>query len=74
MLGPKLVSKKIYVKKNVGSQIIWVKQNFGPKNILGQTIFWSKKLGCPKNSDQKRSKTAEIFLYGQMLPGQMLPG
>ena len=72
------------VKKNLCQKIFWVQTN------LGQTKFWAKKYfgqnnilvkknRVPKNFDRKSivkigSKTAEIFLYGQMSPGQMLSG
>ena len=42
IFGPKVVSKRIYVKKMLGPN------KFESNKILGQTIFWSKKLGCPK--------------------------
>ena len=53
--------------QNVGSK------KFGSNNIL------VKKDRVPKNLDRKSlvkigSETAEIFLYGEMLPGKMLPG
>ena len=63
MLGP----KKLGSNKILGKKIFWAKQYFGKKNRL------------PKNVDRKSlvkigSETAEIFLYGEMLPGKMLPG
>ena len=72
------------VKKNLCQKIFWVQTNLGQtkfwaKKYFGQNNILVKKIGCPKIWIEKvcfklAKKTAEISLYGQMSPGQMLPG
>ena len=69
----KNLCQKNWVQNNLGHTKFWAKKYFGQNNSL------VKRNGMPKNLDQKSlvkigSETAKIFLYGQMLPGQMLPG
>ena len=67
------MSEKCCVQKNLDHTKLW-----GQKIFLAKQYF-GKKNSVPKNFDQISmvkigSETAEIFLYGQMSPGQMLPG